>query len=221
MQNHYITTAQAVPRRSCMGKHIQTAQPYRGREILPLSVSIPLHPVFFTLLLVTQELQPLSRETDGAVIDKNEPSGRVIGGRCVVVLFEISTVCAEIIITLFQRCWVITDVGYSISGIGFSYLKCSDFFCHFELPIVMQEYRPIIIFLLMGDGEKLHPSSSSTSNRTTIYHYLSVNNCTTLYSRGPHAIFGTGTLMIKCFLLLFWLGDMLLIILIYKYRQHK
>lgn len=204
-----------------MGKHIQTAQPYRGREILPLSVSIPLHPVFFTLLLVTQELQALSRETDGAVIDKNEPSGRVIGGRCVVVLFEISTVCAEIIITLFQRCWVITDVGYSISGIGFSYLKCSDFFCHFELPIVMQEYRPISIFLLMGDGEKLHPSSGSTSNRTTIYHYLSVNNCTTLYSRRPHAIFGTGTLMIKCFLLSFWLGDMLLIIQIYKYRQHK
>ena len=29
----------------------------------------------FAFLLVTQELQPLSRETDGAVIDKNEPSG--------------------------------------------------------------------------------------------------------------------------------------------------
>ena len=90
MQNHYITTAQAVPRRSCMGEHIQTAQPYRGRKILPLSVSIPLHPVFFTLLLVTQELQPLSLETDGAVIDKNEPSGRVIGGRNNKVVFYLA-----------------------------------------------------------------------------------------------------------------------------------
>ena len=44
-------------------------------------MSIPLHPVFFTLLLVTQELQALSRETDGAVMDIGVPSGRVIGGR--------------------------------------------------------------------------------------------------------------------------------------------
>ena len=52
-------------------------------------------------------------------MDIDVPSGRVIGGRCIVVLFEISTVCTEINITLLQRGWVITNVGYSISVIGF------------------------------------------------------------------------------------------------------
>ena len=72
-------------------------------------------------------------------MDIGVPSGRLIGGRCVVVLFEKSTVCTEINITLLQRGWVIINDGYSISVIGFCYLNCSVFFCHFELPIVMQE----------------------------------------------------------------------------------
>ena len=72
-------------------------------------------------------------------MDIGAPSGRLIGGRCIVVLFGISTVCTEINITLLQRGWVITNVGYSISVIGFCYLKCSAFFCHFELPIVTHE----------------------------------------------------------------------------------
>lgn len=60
----------------------------------------------------------------------------------------------------------------------------------------------------MGDGEKLHPSSSSTSNRTTIYHYPSVNNCAlkaALYSRSPHAILGMGTLDDLMFSFHLWL----------------
>ena len=44
-------------------------------------------------------------------MDIGAPSGRLIGGRCFVVLFEISTVCAEVNITLLQRSWVITEVS--------------------------------------------------------------------------------------------------------------
>ena len=51
-------------------------------------------------------------------MDIGVPSGRLIGGRCVVVLFEISTVCTEINITLLQRGWVtsLLSLDNSIPG---------------------------------------------------------------------------------------------------------
>ena len=39
-------------------------------------------------------------------MDIGVSSGRVIGGRCIEVLFEKSTVCTKINITLLQRGWV-------------------------------------------------------------------------------------------------------------------
>ena len=51
-------------------------------------------------------------------MDIDVPSGRLIGGRCIVVLFEKSTVCTKINITLLQKGWVTSLLSLDNSILG-------------------------------------------------------------------------------------------------------